>query len=176
MYPTTVEDLWDAISNPERLPRWFLPVSGNLRPGGRYQLEGNAGGTIERCEPPCRLEVTWEFGGGVSWLAVRLSEGEGEQALLELEHSAPEDEHWEQFGAGAAGLGWDMALMGLGEHVDTGESKDPAAAFAWMMSEQGREFMSRSSEGWYHASVEAGEDVDVARGRADRTLAAYTGG
>jgi uncharacterized protein YndB with AHSA1/START domain len=40
VYDTTVEDLWDALTNPERLPRWFLPVSGDLRLGGRYQFEG----------------------------------------------------------------------------------------------------------------------------------------
>ena len=42
-YDTTIEDVWDAISNAERIPRWFLPISGDLRLGGRYQLEGNAG-------------------------------------------------------------------------------------------------------------------------------------
>jgi len=26
-YATTVEDLWDAVTNAERIPRWFLPVS-----------------------------------------------------------------------------------------------------------------------------------------------------
>ena len=25
-YDTTVDDLWDAITTPERLARWFLPV------------------------------------------------------------------------------------------------------------------------------------------------------
>src|SRR4051812_39167686 len=67
-YPTTIDDLWEAITSAERLPRWFLPVTGDLRLGGRYQLEGNAGGTITECEPPRRLEVTWEFGGEVTWL------------------------------------------------------------------------------------------------------------
>ena len=49
-YSTAVEDLWDAVTNSERIPRWFLPVSGELEPGGRYQLEGNAGGVITACE------------------------------------------------------------------------------------------------------------------------------
>ena len=44
--------MWDACTDPERIGRWFLPVSGDLRLGGRYQLEGNAGGEILRCEPP----------------------------------------------------------------------------------------------------------------------------
>ena len=50
IYLTTVDDLWDAVTNPERIPRWFLPISGDLEAGGRYQLEGNAGGVIEACE------------------------------------------------------------------------------------------------------------------------------
>ena len=40
-YDAPVEDVWDACTNPERIPRWFLPVSGDLRLGGRYQLEGD---------------------------------------------------------------------------------------------------------------------------------------
>src|SRR5215207_937092 len=71
-YDTTVEDLWDALTNKERIPRWFLPVSGELRLGGRYQLQGNAGGTITRCDPPRALGLTWEFGGQTTWLDVRL--------------------------------------------------------------------------------------------------------
>src|SRR5690349_16710857 len=30
-YDTTVDDLWDAVTSKERIPRWFLPVSGDLR-------------------------------------------------------------------------------------------------------------------------------------------------
>lgn len=51
-YDTTVEDLWDALTTPERLARWFLPVEGDLEPGGRYRLEGNASRTIDRCRRP----------------------------------------------------------------------------------------------------------------------------
>jgi len=51
-YDTTVEDLWNAITTPQRLARWFTPVEGDLRLGGRYQLQGNASGTITRCDPP----------------------------------------------------------------------------------------------------------------------------
>src|SRR6266508_5865410 len=68
-YPAGVEDVWDALTNAERIPRWFLPISGDLRLGGRYQLEGNAGGTITACEPPRHLAVTWEYGGDVSWVS-----------------------------------------------------------------------------------------------------------
>jgi uncharacterized protein YndB with AHSA1/START domain len=44
-YDAAVDDVWDACTNPERIARWFLPLSGELRVGGRYQLQGNASGT-----------------------------------------------------------------------------------------------------------------------------------
>jgi hypothetical protein len=39
-YDTDQDDLWDAVTNIERIPRWFLPISGDLKVGGSYQLEG----------------------------------------------------------------------------------------------------------------------------------------
>ena len=60
-YDTTPEDLWDALTNAERLPRWFAKVSGELKLGGRFQVEGNAGGEILTCDKPTHLAVTWEF-------------------------------------------------------------------------------------------------------------------
>ena len=108
LYDTDVEDLWDAVTSPERLPRWFLPVEGDLQVGGRYQLQGNAGGTITACAPPQRFEATWEFGGDVTWIAVRLTR-EGDQARLTLEHTALVQDHWTQFGPGAVGIGWTWA-------------------------------------------------------------------
>ncbi|HET6969846.1 MAG TPA: hypothetical protein VFH92_01865, partial [Phenylobacterium sp.] len=34
-YDTDVDDLWDALTSAERIPRWFLPVTGELKLGGR---------------------------------------------------------------------------------------------------------------------------------------------
>jgi hypothetical protein len=36
-----------------------MPISGDLRVGGRYRLEGNASGTIERWDPPRSFAATW---------------------------------------------------------------------------------------------------------------------
>ena len=77
VYDATLQELWDACTNAERIPRWFLPVSGDLRLGGHYQLEGNAGGTIERCDPPHAFQATWEYGGNVTWIELRLGEEHG---------------------------------------------------------------------------------------------------
>ena len=111
-YPARLEDLWDACTNPERIPRWFLPITGELQLGGHYQLEGNAGGTVESCDPPHSFTATWEYGGEVSWIEVRVT-AEGEQARLQLEHIAHvDDERWAEFGPGAVGIGWDLGLAG----------------------------------------------------------------
>ena len=61
-YDAPIEDVWDALTNPERIGRWFLPISGDYRLGGRYQFEGNAGGEILDCERPHRLRVSWVYG------------------------------------------------------------------------------------------------------------------
>ena len=127
-YPTDRADLWDCLTNPERIPRWFLPVTGELAEGGTYQVVGNAGGTVESCDRPRAFAVTWEFGGMVSWLAVSLTEGT-DGTTLELVHEAPVDpDMWALYGPVAVGLGWDMALLGLGIHVETGELVDPEVA------------------------------------------------
>ena len=37
-YATSPDDLWQACTDPERLARWFAPVSGDLRTGGRFTI------------------------------------------------------------------------------------------------------------------------------------------
>lgn len=167
-------DVWDAITNAERLPRWFLPVTGDLRPGGRYQFEGNAGGVVERCEEPHLVAATWEFAGGISWLQVRLHEAP-DGTVLELQHEAYVDEHWTTYGPGATGVGWDLALIGLGLHVDTGAAVDPQEFETWTTSPDGASFIGRVSSGWAEAGIGAGEDRDHARAAGARTTAFFTG-
>jgi uncharacterized protein YndB with AHSA1/START domain len=174
-YDTTVDDLWDALTSPERIPRWFLPVSGDLRLGGHYQLHGNAGGTITRCEPPRVVAMTWEYGGDVSWLEVTLEATKDGRAHLQLEHVAHVPEpRWDEFGPGAVGVGWDTALLGLANHVATPAASRPDA-MAWLASDEGRSFVRRSSDDWCRASIEAGTDPGAAKAAATRTTAAYTG-
>lgn len=178
LYHTDTKDLWDALTNPDRIPRWFLPIEGELRLGGRYQLKGNAGGTITRCDPPTALNVTWEMGGGMSWVHVRLAaEGKGTRLTLEhIVHSADVEKFWEQFGPGAVGVGWDLGFLGLGRHIESGESIPPEANAAWMASDEAKAFMRASSEAWGAAHVAGGAAPEVARGMVERTTAFYTGG
>lgn len=178
-YDAAPDDLWDAVTNPERLPRWFAPVEGDLKLGGRYQVQGNAGGTITRCEPPHALDLTWEFASAISWVTVRL-EPLGEATRLTLEHiilASDTDEHWAKYGPGAVGVGWELSFMGLGLHLAAPHASVDHAAFeAWSAGEEGKRFMRASAEAWAKAHIAGGGDPAVAQGMAERTAAFYTGG
>jgi uncharacterized protein YndB with AHSA1/START domain len=175
-YDTSIDDLWDALTNAERIPRWFMPISGDLRLGGRYQLKGNAGGEIRTCEPPRHLAVTWEFGGQTSWVTVRLAEEAAETTRLELEHMAHVDgKFWDEYGPGAVGVGWDLAILGLERHLATRGAFDPQTAMDWPTSPEGKIFVRGSSDGWAEASIAAGTDASAAHAAGARTTAFYTG-
>ncbi|WP_413317107.1 SRPBCC domain-containing protein [Agrococcus sp. 1P02AA] len=182
-YASPIADVWDAVTSPERIPRWFLPISGDLRLGGRYQLEGNAGGTILECRPPegetAGYRVTWEFGGGVTWLSVRLR-ASGEGTLLELEHVARDAdvpaEMRDTFGPGATGVGWEGGLLGLALHLHEPDSAmTPEEGAAWGTTEEGRAFHRGAADAWARASVANGTDPAAAQRQADATYGFYSG-
>lgn len=169
-YDAPADDVWDACTNPERIPRWFLPITGDLRLGGRFQLEGNAGGEITACEPPRRLALTWEFGGDASLVTLDLAPARGATELL-LRHAVGDDDHWATYGPGAVGVGWDLALLGLVLYLRTGASIDDPQAFG--ASPEGRALMRRSAADWGAAHAAGGVQAATADEAAARTSAAY---
>jgi len=174
-YDAPVDDVWDACTNIERIPRWFAPVTGDLRVGGRFQVQGNAGGLVERCDPPRSFAATWEFGGQVSGIEVRLDPAE-DGTLLTLEHVGHvDDEFWGQFGPGAVGVGWELGLLGLAGHLGAPGVPKPPDGEAWAVSDEGREFVTLSAEAWGEAHAAAGADPTAARESAARTAAFFTG-
>jgi uncharacterized protein YndB with AHSA1/START domain len=161
-YPAAVEDVWDALTDPQRLARWFAPVSGDLREGGSFQVEGNAAGDIRECVPPSALTVTW--GAEVSLVQLRLSRSAA-GTVLELEHTVPAAFAGSGAGALYVGPGWDVALLGLalwlsGELVD-----DPAT---WEASPEVREVSAGSIDAWTAAVRASGtaSDDELAAGVA----------
>ncbi|MGC4106548.1 MAG: SRPBCC family protein [Thermomicrobiales bacterium] len=174
-FATSIDDAWDALTNPDRIPRWFQPVTGNLRLGGQYQIEGNAGGMIERCDAPHAFAATWEFAGQVSWIEVDLAAEGADATRVTLNHIAPVSPHWDRYGPGAVGIGWDMSLLGLILHLDKAGTLAPEDAMGWMMSEDGLAFMTRSNELWAEADIANGEDAAKAQSAAANTITFYTG-
>lgn len=172
-YDTDVDDLWDALTNQERLPRWFAPVEGNLALGGQFQVKNNASGTITDCDPPKAFGATWEFGGGVSWITVTLTPEGPDRTRLVLVHTAPVTPHWTEYGPSATGIGWELGLMGLALHLSA-----PDASFdedTFNTSPEAKAFMTGSGNAWAQADIASGEDPAQARGAAERTIAFYTG-
>jgi uncharacterized protein YndB with AHSA1/START domain len=125
VYLADQADLWEALTSADRIPRWFLPVSGDLRVGGRYQTEGNAGGIVERCKEPESFAVTWEFGGMLSWLEGTLTPN-GDRTVLELAHEAHVDPV--SFPASRDGAAFIRAAAAGWAAAATADGDDPAAA------------------------------------------------
>jgi uncharacterized protein YndB with AHSA1/START domain len=147
-YDAEIEDVWDAITDPDRMKRWFLPVSGDLRAGGTFQLEGNAGGDILSCEPPRLLRVT--FGAPNSIVELRLT-SDGDATVLELEHTVPKAMAQSVAGALYVGPGWDGAFLGLDLYLRGEAPEDPVAAAG---SPEVQAFSKESVHAWT-AAVEA---------------------
>lgn len=167
-YDASIEDVWDACTSADRIGRWLAPISGDLRPGGTFQLEGNAGGEILRCEAPHLLKVTWAMGEGmVTEVEVRLSSGPDGDTVLELEHASPAeivDEMVRAYGPGGTigiGGGWDIALLGLDRYL-RGAEFDPAT---WEDTPEVKEFATRSCHAW-------GPVIQAAWGTSDDDIAA----
>lgn len=174
-YGGTPGEVWDALTDPQRLPRWFAPVTGDLRVGGRYQVQGNAGGVVEECDAPRRFALTWEMGDQVSWVTVALAPVDGGTELT-LAHEAHVDpQFWEQFGPGAVGVGWDLALWGLAAHLATGEAIAQEVGEAWPTTPEGQAFVQRASAGWAQADAADGREPSSAEAAGQRTFAFYTG-
>jgi uncharacterized protein YndB with AHSA1/START domain len=155
-YDAEIEDVWDAITSADRLGRWLKPVTGDLRLGGKYDLEDMGHGEILRCEPPRLLKVSWLFGpdadawDGTSEVEVRLAPGPTGDTEFELIHAAVVDPHYfPTFGPGAGGVGWDLALLALARFLAGGEIEDPTS-----------EFSRRSAAAWGRAHLAAGGDPE----------------
>jgi uncharacterized protein YndB with AHSA1/START domain len=166
-YDVPIEDVWSACTEPDRIGRWLAPIDGDLRLGGTFQLKGNAGGEILRCEEPHLIKVTWAFGEGMSTeVEVRLTRGEAGGTMLELEHSSPAeiiDEMVRTYGPGGTigiGTGWDLALLGLDLFLQ-GATFDPET---WQDTPEAKEFATRSCQAW-------GPPIQAAWGTSDDDIA-----
>ena len=169
----TLLDVWGAVTSASRVPLWFLPISGELRHGGRFQLEGNAGGVIETCDYLNHIGLTWEFGDDTSWVDIRLTHARGDRARLTLTHTSILSEFWDTYGRG------DRRRVGDGLSRARPYTSDPdferpdPEEFAY--SADGKAMLTGSSNAWGQAAIVAGTDADKAHAAAAQTTAFYTG-
>lgn len=152
-YDFPVADVWSALTDATRLARWLYPISGELRPGGSFQLQGNAGGDILACEPPHRLRVT--YGGPTSLVEVRLT-ARGHATELLLEHTVPIEIARSVAGALFVGPGWDTAIAALDLHLR--DALPDAAAFH--ASREVQDLGAHSVDAWTATVTAAGGATD----------------
>lgn len=83
VYDTGIDDLWSAVTDPERLARWLVEVDGDLRVGGQIQAKFTSSwtglGRIDICDAPHRLLVT-------------LSPGTADETVIEATLTAEADQ------------------------------------------------------------------------------------
>jgi len=149
-YQAEIDDVWSALTDPERMRRWFLPVTGDLQVGGSFQLEGNAGGDILACEPPTRLRVT--FGAPESIVEVRLIPGDTATTVFELDHRVPLAMAGSAAGSLYVGPGWDGALLALGLYLAGAQPDDPVAA---ANSPEAQEYSRQSIDRWVRVTEQS---------------------
>jgi len=89
VYDTDLDDLWSAITEPERLARWVATVEGDLRLGGtiqaRFTSSWEGPGRIDVCDAPNHLVLTMEPGTDEEAVIEAVLTAEGERTRLVVE-------------------------------------------------------------------------------------------
>ena len=115
-FETDAEDLWSALTDPDRLARWVAQVHGDLRVGGTFHAVFTSGwegpGRVEVCDPPNRLLVTMSPGTSDETVveAQVIPDGAATRLVVE-ERGLPPAE------AAAHGGGWQAHIEDLGAHI-----------------------------------------------------------
>jgi uncharacterized protein YndB with AHSA1/START domain len=139
-YNTQIEDLWSAITDPDRVAGWYGRVDGDLRPGGEFRLhvedaDSDFVGRVEVCEQLRRLRLTtretdesYQRGSGVppydEVIEATLT-ADGDQTILWLEvRGMPLDV------AAYYGAGWQIHAENLAAYLAGRSRRDSEARWA----------------------------------------------
>jgi uncharacterized protein YndB with AHSA1/START domain len=103
-YDTSPDDLWSALTEPERLARWLAPCDIEPREGGavsiRFEEGGAVTGRVLVWDPPRVLEYEWNFTGEAeSVLRLELT-ASGDGTVLVLDHRLLGADQAPGYGAG----------------------------------------------------------------------------
>lgn len=122
VYGTDAADLWTALTDPERLARWFAPVDGALEPGGRFTIRFDDGDVpdcrVTTCDAPHGFAWEWPHATHASLVTVAVEPATG-GARLRLTHTR-------LAASSAAGYaaGWDVYVRRLADEVAGREVAD----------------------------------------------------
>jgi len=150
-YQVPVAKVWKALTDPARLARWFLPVSGELRPAGAFQFEGGVGGTILDCEPDTLLRAT--LGSDASIIEVRLQAHGSGATEFTFAHTVPLSTVGNGAGILEVAPAWDLSVVGLGLFLRAEFVNDP---IAWASTPAMQRYARQSIDAWA-AAIELSE-------------------
>lgn len=107
VFATDIEDLWSALTEPDRLARWLVTVTGDLVPGGALTLHFTSGwegtGEILECDSPTRLKVlTIDLDGDATTLTATLTPRGPGTTRLRIEEDGLQPGRQHVYGAGWA--------------------------------------------------------------------------
>jgi uncharacterized protein YndB with AHSA1/START domain len=91
VYDTDIDDLWSALTEPDRLARWIAEVAGELRVGGTIEAKFTSSwegpGRIDVCDAPSRLLLTMQPGTSDEAVIEAKLTPEGNRTRLVIEES-----------------------------------------------------------------------------------------
>ena len=163
-----------ASGSPRTMERTVEPttVGGRLDGSLRFRRAGRCRSASACRSFQCRRPIGFQF--RLTYERNKKSMMLVDRAHLTLTHTAPASEHWDEYGPGAVGVGWELATMGLAIHLAQPTTPKPDEV-TFATSPDGKAFIAGSSEGWRRGAVASGTDPDAARAAPRRTTAFYTG-
>jgi uncharacterized protein YndB with AHSA1/START domain len=118
-FDASVDEVWSALTEPERLARWLAPGTIGDEPGARVALDfgegGEVSGAVVRCERPSLLEFEWHFTGEMQSIVRFALRADGAHTHVVLEHIALGRDH-----AAGYAAGWHAHLDALRDELEGG--------------------------------------------------------
>lgn len=136
-FDTHIDDLWSALTDPDRLARWLGEIGGELRLGGEFRAAFHDGwtgtGRVETCEPPRRLRLTMRDADP--------QPGQADEGTIEVTLAADGDQTllvWEERGMplhllAPYGAGIQVHVEDLAAHLAGQERSDAAARWEGLL-------------------------------------------
>jgi uncharacterized protein YndB with AHSA1/START domain len=179
----SLDDIWGALTKPEKLAKWLGPVSGKLSKGGAYQIGSAVQGQISVCEPKRRLALTVVRAGIEQALDITFAtEGKGraKHSVIRLKISARQSDlpqaSWLTTGPAALGIGWEIICLSLAQYLDDPKSaRSDSFVMNLAKSDLGRDHAADAFAQWRAAAHAGGAGDAIMAGPVPPLLAYYTG-
>lgn len=126
-FDTGIEDVWSALTEPERLARWLGTIEGDLHVGGKFHkffyASGSEGpGRVDVCEPPHRFVVTMDPDGEEVHVIEVTLRADGSQTVVIVDEKGMPVHLLAAYGAGIQ-----IHVEDLGDHLAGRERRDANA-------------------------------------------------